>query len=91
MIGDPDGHGGAIYNDSRAFVTDLAPQRRLTDSEGMPCSEPQLLNGDGQPLLDFTKTTGAVTPVYSEWQYYTEEDFGAWAILTDLIGSESSS
>lgn len=91
MIGDPDGHGGAIYNDSRAFVEDLAPQRRLCDAEGLPCSEPQLLDGDGQPLLDFKKTTGVMTPKYGVWQYYTEDDFGSWPILADMIGEDESS
>lgn len=90
MIGDPDGHGGAIYNDSRAFVEDIAPQRRLVDAEGFPCSEPQLLDGDGQPLLDFTKTTGALAPKYGVWQYYTEANFGSWPILADLLAPESS-
>jgi len=90
MLGDPDGKGGLIYEDSRAFVEDIAPQRRLTDAEGVPCSEPQLLNGDGQPLLDFTKKTGTLTPVYPVWQYYAEEDFGSWPILADMVVSSGS-
>lgn len=91
MLGDPDGHGGTIYSDSRAFVEDIAPQRRLCDAEGLPCSEPQLLNGDGQPLLDFTKTTGAMAPVYSVWANYVETDFGSWPILADMIEDTSAS
>jgi hypothetical protein len=85
MVDDPDGDGGVIYDDSRAFVDDIAPQRRLGDKYGTPCSEPQLLDGNGQPQMKFTDNTGDLELVYGVWKYYPEEDFGAWPILADMI------
>lgn len=85
MLGDPDGHGGAIYEDSRAFIEELAPQRRLTDSEQIPLSEPVPLNGDGQPLLTFRDDTGELTVKYGEWKVYlTESDYKTWGIFNGM-------
>lgn len=91
MKNDPDGHGGVIYDDSRTFVEEIAPQRRLVDADGNPCSEPQLLNGNGQPIVTFKNITGTITPKYGVWAYYAEEDFGSWPILADMIGADPSS
>jgi hypothetical protein len=85
MEGDPDGHGGVIYNDSRAMVAELCPQRRLIDSEGQPISEPVLLDGDGQPLNRWDDPANPKDPVYSLWQYYTEDNWKAWPILSGVV------
>lgn len=85
MEGDPDGHGGLIYEDSRAFVEEICPQRRLVDPDGQPISEPVLLDGDGQPLNRWNDPANPKDPVYSEWRYYTEDDWNAWGILDGVI------
>jgi hypothetical protein len=85
MSGDPDGHGGVIYEDSRAFVEEMAPQRRLTDSDQLPLSEPVPLNGDGQPLLTFKDKTGEIAVKYGQWQVYlSESDYKTWGIFAGL-------
>lgn len=92
FAGDPDGKGGYIATaGTRALAGEIAPQRRLIDKDGAACSEPQLLDGDGQPLHRFDEPAAAKDPVYSVWKYYTETDFNTWPILADVITSESSS
>lgn len=85
MIGDPDGHGGVIAADARAFVGEVAPQRRLIDSEGQPISEPVLLDGDGQPLNRWSDPAAAKDPIYSLWQNYDEHNWKTWPILNGVI------
>jgi len=94
LVGDPDGHGGVIYNDSRAFVDESAPLRNFTDREGAPGQEPQFLNGDGQLLINFKNPGNApVIPYYGEWlpADWSLSDFNSWDILADLIEPASSS
>lgn len=86
MLGDPDGHGGAVYENSMAFVEEMAPQRRLVDLDGLPLSSPVLLNGDGQPLEQYKDPNNPKDPVYSTWEYYTEQDWRLWPILQGLLG-----
>lgn len=87
MLGDPDGHGGAIYEDSRAFVEEMAPQRRLMDADGLPLSEPVLLNGDGQPLDQYKDPANVKNPIYGKWWYYKEQPWSAWGILAGLLNT----
>ena len=86
---DPDGHGGVIQDDDRGLVPEMPPIRRFVDADGNPVSEPQLLDGDGQALISFIGAT--LDPIYGIWGYYTEEDFGSWPILADLLDTSSSS
>ena len=51
-------------------------QRRIMDPNGMPITEPILLNGNGQPLKL------GDPPVYVTWSIYPEVDF---RILNDFI------
>jgi hypothetical protein len=89
MLGDPDGHGGAIYEDSRAFVEEMAPQRRLMDSDGLPLSEPVLLNGDGQPLDQYKDPANVKEPVYATWYYYRSQAWSNWGVLDGLLATPS--
>jgi hypothetical protein len=86
--GDPDGHGGTFGASDTRTVTGIPPQRRITDIDGNPVSDPVLLDGNGQPLND-SKPTGALDPpVYSNWKDYTEYDWTnatSWPIFVGLI------
>jgi hypothetical protein len=72
--GDPDGMGG-FYSPGDE-VEGRPDKRRLLDVNGIPLSEPVLLNGAGQPLM-----VGQL-PVYSTWSIYPEHDFKAF---TDIL------
>lgn len=85
MLLDPDGHGGTIYDNSAAFVEEAAPQRRLNDADGLPLSEPVLLNGDGQPLHTFKDPAAPKESIYAIWKDYDEKDWNTWPILADVI------
>jgi hypothetical protein len=83
-----------IYNDSRAFVEEMAPLRNFTDLEGAPGQELQHLNGDGQVLVNFLNAGNApIVPKYGEWlpADWSLDDFNSWGILSDLIEPASSS
>jgi hypothetical protein len=84
MEGDPDGHGGTIYDDSRMMIEEMVPQRRLADADGTPISEPVLLDGDGQPLNRWSDPANPKDPVYSEWTYFSEDDWTTWPILDGI-------
>jgi hypothetical protein len=93
LIGDPDGKGGVIYSDSRAFADGMPPLRDLQDGEGNPALEYQLLDGDGQPLIDWDNPgTSPVTPKYGIWlpADWTVSDFNSWGFLADVITTDSS-
>jgi len=65
--GDPDGMGGEF-----SAIDDPAGrprQRQLVDPNGVPITEPVLLDGNGQPL-----DLGA-DPVYITWSIYPEADY----------------
>jgi hypothetical protein len=95
LVGDPDAKGNIIAAaGTRALVDGMAPQLRIVDPlTGAPCSEPQLLDGDGQCLQDWTEDTNPADAVYSTWQAseYTYTNFNDWPILADLIDTVSSS
>ena len=70
----PDGMGGNFVEANWAAGTPA--QRRIMDPNGMPITEPILLNGNGQPLKL------GDPPVYVTWSIYPETDF---RILNDFI------
>jgi hypothetical protein len=77
LAGDPDGKGGTFASIGQGLPIPPggAPQRRLTDINGDPISEPALLDGNGQPI-NFGGTGGAALgPVYGKWLAYAEIDF----------------
>ena len=73
----PDGMGGNFA--VAGLAAGVPAQRRILDPNGLPISEPILLDGDGQPLA-----LGG-DPVYSTWSIYPEIDF---EILTDFLPIE---
>jgi hypothetical protein len=65
--GDDDGHGGTVS--SSTVIAGQPRVRRLMDPDGHPVSEPQLLDGDGQPLA------ANAEPVYITYSGYDELPF----------------
>jgi hypothetical protein len=83
LAGDADGKGGTIsWSGQFSHLSSRAPQRRLADADGMPISEPVLLNGQGQPL---NLSVATPEPFFGQWRYYEEAEFETLSFFTGIL------